>query len=357
MAQGTLGQSFTQQGEGVVGVCVFPFRVVSGGFAAEHGIVDARHQRAVGGQRIGQLQTACSKLAGHVFQVGLVEYAFRPVVCYLGQVFFQQSAALCGEAAQVGMDGNSVGGETAQRAPAFGEGSVGLLGRHPGQHLSHLFYILHDGEEQCGLYVVGASQQVGTDAAFFKPEGERSVQEGGMRIVDVASEGIVVAVGAEHVGRFAYRLDVDAYSVGQFYGPVVFRNAGNDVVRGIAPACSKSRVFHPNELVASVRTVGDDGVLGKDRGLVLHAFLNDETLVLYEILYGHGRGDHFGCGAEVVELSARKRQDRHAERGQFFVCLRGMAAQSAAEGGIEIVEADFPVFACGAFMKQLHGSV
>ena len=152
-------EPFAQEVEGPLLVEGGRFRL-SGAhyFGAEHGIVDARHQRHVGRGRFGQRKVGRGKLSGHVLEVRLVKHAAAEVLRHQRQRALLQPAALGKEAGQVGLRLQPVGREARQALPEGGCFRLRPGREEPVEERLQFCGIVRDGEELCRLQVVRAAQ-------------------------------------------------------------------------------------------------------------------------------------------------------------------------------------------------------
>ena len=110
---------------------------------------------------------------------------------------------------------------------------------------------------------------------FLHPFADGASHETCRRVVDGASEGVVVAIDAQGVGAAADGHHVHADALGERRVPVVLRYARHYVAAREVPVGVQVRVFHPDVLLVLVEAVGDDAVLRKHARLLLDAALYD----------------------------------------------------------------------------------
>ena len=283
---GRFGQCFAQQGESLVRLCgrtlggLFA-AVVAQHFRAEHRIVYLRHQRRFLRERCGQVKARLGKTLGHVLQVRLVEHAALPVGGQCLDVFFLEGFALFPRTRQIGLCRNFVGREARQ---AFPQGRQVLRRRgrdEPVQQSFHLLEVLADGEETCGLQVVGAAEQGGINVARLEPFVHGLAQEKGGGILHVAAESICITVRSQGKSRTADGHDVQANTIGQCDVPVVAGHARNNIVCRVVPPLAEVGIFNPDMRIVFVGTMVDEAVLREDRRLSFNASLEDIALVLH----------------------------------------------------------------------------
>ena len=100
--------------------------------------MDARHERRVLGQSLGQRQGCIGKFMGRVLQIHLIEYAAPPVLGKCREIVVLKLLALRKEAVQIGFRRNIVGRIARQAAPKGSDGSVGGVGNEPLQQTLHI---------------------------------------------------------------------------------------------------------------------------------------------------------------------------------------------------------------------------
>ena len=302
--------------------------------------MNARHERRILGQSLGQRQGSGGILLRHILQIDLIEHAAPPVLGQCREIVLLKLFALREEAVQVGFRRNVVGRIARQAAPKVGDGCVGGVGDEPLQQPLHIGQRSRGREKRRGLQVGGIAEVGKRDAALGKPrrDGLTEVQRFGH--VEPASESIGVAIRAQHeVGR-TDRLNVNANAIGHRELPIILGYARENMMLPVLPRFGDKGVFNPYETVARCGTLGDDGVLREHRGLLLDALLNDIPLVLDQILNFERGRKQFGRGAEMVELAAGQGQHGYFQLCQFGVVERGVKAERTAEIGVKVIVVD-----------------
>ena len=79
------------------------------------------------------------------------------------------------------------------------------------------------------------SRELTVEVVVLEPLGDGLSEEEGLRVGDVATHGIAVAVRSERIGSVANGLDVDTLSRQQGDVPLIGGDACEDVLRGNHP--------------------------------------------------------------------------------------------------------------------------
>ena len=245
-------QSLAQQGKGPLllrEAALAVAAVEAGQLGAEHGVVDAGHERCmdVDGRRFGHV--VAGKLAGGVSQVELVEDAVLVVQGQPRPGFGPQPRALRREPAQVGPGRDLLG----THLGCLLETGTGLgrpvLAQHAGQQLPG------------GLHAFGHGEQ-------------------GL-LLQVAVKTVVVAIGAHGPVGLAHGHKVYALARLQRECPVVAGHAGDDVLARERPARAHVAVLYPDVHIAFGEPALGERVLHEDGGVGLSRVVHDAPLVVH----------------------------------------------------------------------------
>ena len=218
------------------------------------------------------------------------------------QVCLSEFQALLLQAAQVGSVAYLVGRQAFAVSPYICHISR-RIGYHPLEHAAHFLNIVAYREDAAVLQVCIAIYLFGRDTSLGKPFCHRPSQVLGRIITKVSTHSIVETIRTHYPLVFSQRNHIYTYSRRKSDFPIVLWHTGDYVLMSQGPGGWNSGVLYPCILVTWRELDIMAAVLREDTRVCLDTQVHDSTLVVYEVLYGHGGTNHLARRAVVIELS------------------------------------------------------
>ena len=153
-----------------------------------------------------------------------------------------------------------------------------------------------------------------------------------------AGKRVVETVEAKAEIALVHRDEIQADARLEAQGPVIFRDAGQDMVGGQLPGGGNDAVFDPQGVIVFAAHLGaDEGVLGDLIGLPPGASQADAGRVEHQILQGGNGFNHLGAGPEMIKLRLGQGRDGAGEGVDGVIAHGGGFSQGQAEVGVKLV--------------------